>query len=173
MTLYALDGVAPKTPPAGKFWVAPNATVIGNVEIGEDVSIWFNVVIRGDNEVTRIGRGSNIQDGSVLHCDPGFPLIIGENVTVGHMACVHGCTVGNGSLIGIGAIVLNGAVVGEDCMVGAGALLPEGRSYPPRSVIIGSPGKVIRTLTDDDLARVRRTAQVYQDRWKRYVAGMK
>ena len=172
MPLYTLDGVAPKTAPAGKFWVAPNAIVIGNVEIGEDASIWFGVVVRGDLDVIRIGRGCNIQDGSVLHTDPGLPLTLHEDVTVGHLAMVHGCTVGRGSLIGIGAIVLNGAVIGEECLVGAGTLVPEGKTYPARSLILGSPGRVVRTLTEEDLARMRRTAQGYQQRWKRYVAGM-
>lgn len=173
MTLYALDGVVPKTPPAGKFWVAPNAVVIGNVDIGEDASIWFGVVARGDSDPIKIGRGCNVQENSVLHADPGFPLILDENVSVGHMAVVHGCTVGRGSLIGIGAIVLNGAVIGEECLVGAGSLVPEGKTYPPRSLILGSPGRVVRTLGEEDLARLRRTAEVYQQRWKRYAAGLK
>lgn len=172
MALYTLDGIAPRTPGDGRFWVAPNATVIGNVEIGEDASIWWNAVIRGDLDVIRIGRGCNIQDGAVLHADPGFPLTLGENATVGHLAMVHGCTVGAGALIGIGAIVLNGAVIGEDCLVGAGALIPEGKTFAPRSLILGSPGRVARTLGDDDIARLRKTAKGYQDRWKRYAAGL-
>lgn len=172
MTLYALDAVEPRTPGPGKFWVAPNATVIGNVEIGEDASIWFGAVVRGDLDVIRIGRGCNIQDGAVLHTDPGIALTLGENVSVGHLAMVHGCTVGRGSLIGIGAIVLNNAVIGEECLVGAGALVPEGKAYPARSLILGSPARVARTLSDEDVARMRRTAQGYQQRWKRYVAGM-
>ena len=172
MTLYTLDGVAPKTPGAGKFWVAPSATVIGNVEIGEDASVWWGVVIRGDLDAIRIGRGCNIQDNAVLHADPGLPLTLGENVTVGHMAMVHGCTVCAGALIGIGAIVLNGAVIGEDCLVGAGTLVPEGKSFPARSLILGSPGRVVRTLGEDDIARMRKTAKGYQDRWKRYLAGL-
>lgn len=173
MTIYTLDGIAPRTPGPGRFWVAHNATVIGNVEIGDDASIWFGAVIRGDLDVIRIGAGCNIQDGSVLHTDPGLPLTLAENCTVGHMAMVHGCTVGRGSLIGIGAIVLNGAVIGEECLVGAGTLVPEGKTYPARSLILGSPGRVARSLTEDDVARMRKTAKGYQDRWKRYVAGMK
>lgn len=172
MPLYKLDGVAPQTAAAGSFWVAPNATIIGNVEIGENVSIWFGAVLRGDLDKITIGAGCNVQDGSVLHADPGFPLTMGEGSTIGHMAIVHGCTIGKGSLIGIGAIVLNGAVIGEDCLVGAGALVPEGKSYPPRSLILGTPGRVMRELGDEDIARMRKTAQGYQQRWKRYVAGL-
>ena len=172
MALYTLDGVSPSTPSGAKFWVAPNAIVIGNVEIGDDASIWFGAVVRGDLDVIRIGAGSNIQDGSVLHTDPGLPLTLGVDCTVGHMAMVHGCTVGRGSLIGIGAIVLNGATIGEECLVGAGTLVPEGKTYPPRSLILGSPGRVARELTDADIARMRKTAAGYQQRWKRYVAGL-
>ena len=172
MTLYTLDGIAPRTPAAGSFWVAPNATVIGNVEIGENASIWFGVVVRGDLDVIRIGAGCNIQDGAVLHTDPGLPLTLGVDCTVGHTAMVHGCTVGRGSLIGIGAIVLNGASIGEECLVGAGTLIAEGKTYPARSLILGAPGRVVRQLTEDDIARMRRTALGYQQRWKRYVAGL-
>jgi carbonic anhydrase/acetyltransferase-like protein (isoleucine patch superfamily) len=153
--------------------VAPNAVVIGDVELGEDASIWFSAVVRGDLDKIRIGRGSNIQDGAVLHTDPGLPLTLGENCSVGHLAMVHGCTVGRGSLIGIGAIVLNTAVIGEECLVGAGTLIPEGKTYPARSLILGSPGKVVRELADDDVARMQRTANGYQQRWKRYVAGLR
>jgi carbonic anhydrase/acetyltransferase-like protein (isoleucine patch superfamily) len=172
MTLYSLDGVAPLTPEDAKFWVAPNAVVVGNVEIGEDASVWFGAVIRGDLDTIRIGAGTNIQDGAVLHADPGMPLTFGANCSVGHLAMVHGCTVGAGSLIGIGAIVLNGANIGEDCLVGAGTLVAEGKTFPPRSLILGSPGRVVRQLTDEDVARLRKTAAGYQQRWKRYVAGL-
>lgn len=173
MALYSLDEVAPSIPAVGRFWVAPNATIVGNVEIAEDVSVWFGAVVRGDLDVIRIGKGSNIQDGAVLHTDPGLPLTLGANCTVGHMAMVHGCTVGAGSLIGIGAIVLNGAVIGEECLVGAGTLVPEAKSFAPRSLIIGTPGRVVRQLNDDDIARMRKTAVGYQQRWKRYVSGFK
>ena len=172
MTLYTLDGVAPRTPASGSFWVAPNATVIGDVEIGEDASIWFAAVVRGDLDVIRIGAGSNIQDGSVLHTDPGLPLTLGVNCTVGHMAMVHGCTIGRGCLIGIGAIVLNGAVIGDDCLVGAGTLVAEGKTFAARSLILGTPGRVVRELTEADLARMSKTAKGYQQRWKRYAAGL-
>ena len=173
MALYSLDGVPVRTPGAGKFWVAPNATVIGTVEIGEDASIWFGAVVRGDLDVIRIGRGCNIQDGAVLHTDPGLPLTLGADCSVGHLAMVHGCTVGHGSLIGIGAIVLNRAEIGEECLIGAGALITVDKKIPPRSLVVGSPGRVVRTLTDEDIARMQRTAQGYQQRWKRYVAGLK
>ncbi len=173
MTLYSLEGVRPRTAAPGKFWVAPTAVVIGNVEIGEDASIWWGAVIRGDLDVIRIGPGCNVQDGAVLHADPGLPLTLAENVTVGHMAMVHGCTVGRASLIGIGAIVLNGAVIGEECLVGAGTLIAEGKSFPPRSLILGTPGRVVRTLGEEDIARMHKTAAGYQQRWKRYVDGLK
>lgn len=173
MPLYALDEVSVRTPGPGRFWIAPNATVVGNVEIGDDASIWFGAVVRGDSDPIRIGRGCNIQDGAVLHADPGFPLTLGPDCTVGHLAMVHGCTVGQGSLIGIGAIILNGAKFGEECLIGAGALVPEGKTFAPRSLIVGSPGKVVRTLTDDDVADLRRTAQGYQQRWKRYMVGLR
>jgi carbonic anhydrase/acetyltransferase-like protein (isoleucine patch superfamily) len=129
-------------------------------------------VIRGDLDVIRIGRGCNIQDGAVLHTDPGLPLTLGANCTVGHMAMVHGCTVGAGSLIGIGAIVLNRAVIGEECLVGAGTLVSESKAFPPRSLILGSPGRVVRSLSDEDVARMRRTAAGYQARGRRYAAGL-
>ena len=173
MALFSLDGVEVATAGPDRCWVAPNAIVIGDVELGEDTSIWFGAVVRGDLDKIRIGRGSNIQDGAVLHTDPGLPLTLGENCSVGHLAMVHGCTVGRGSLIGIGAIVLNGAAIGEECLVGAGALIPEGKTFPPRSLILGSPGKVVRELAADDVARMQRTANGYQQRWKRYVAGLR
>jgi carbonic anhydrase/acetyltransferase-like protein (isoleucine patch superfamily) len=172
MTLYSLDGVAPHTAGAGKFWVAPNAVVVGDVEIGENASIWFGAVLRGDLDRIRIGAGCNVQDGAVLHADPGFPLTMEAGSTIGHMAMVHGCTIGRGSLIGIGAVVLNGAVIGEECLVGAGTLVPEGKSYPARSLILGSPGRVVRPLGEEDVARLRKTAEGYQQRWKRYAKGL-
>jgi carbonic anhydrase/acetyltransferase-like protein (isoleucine patch superfamily) len=157
MTIYSLEGVSVVTPASGKFWVAPNATVLGRVEIEEEASVWFNAVVRGDLDVIRIGWGSNIQDGSVLHTDPGIQLTIGPD-----------CTIGRGSLIGIGAIVLNKAVIGEQCLIGAGTLVPEGKTFPPRSLVMGSPGRVVRQLTDEDVARLERTAAGYRQRWKRY-----
>lgn len=173
MPLYELDGVRVATPGAGRYWVAPSAVVVGRVEIAEDASIWFGCSVRGDNDVIRIGRGSNIQDGSVLHTDPGYPMSIGEDVTVGHMVMLHGCTIGRGSLVGIGSIIMNGVVIGEECLVGANTLIPEGKQIPPRSMVLGSPGKIIRPLTDEDVARFTGAAKRYVQNWKRFAAGMK
>ena len=172
MGLFELDGVTVKTPGDGRYWVAHNATVIGNVHIGEDASIWFNSVIRGDNELIEIGAGSNIQDGCVLHTDPGFPMVIGADCTIGHMVMLHGCKIGRGSLIGIGSIVLNGAVIGEECLVGANTLIPEGKEYPPRSLVLGSPGRVVRQLTDEDIVRLKAGATHYRENWRRFAAGL-
>ena len=173
MALYELDGKRVTTPGAGRYWVAENAVVIGNVRIEEDASIWFGSVVRGDNEPIVIGRGANIQEGSVLHTDPGFPMTIGADCTIGHMVMLHGCTIGAGSLIGIGAVVLNGAKIGEGSLIGAGALIPEGREIPPRSLVFGSPGKVIRQIDDDHAARIRHAARHYVTNWKRFVGGLK
>lgn len=173
MTLYALDAHKVSTPANGRFWVADNATVLGNVTLGEDASVWFNVVIRGDNEPIRIGARSNLQDGCVLHSDPGFPLTIGDDCTIGHMVMLHGCTIGAGSLIGIGAIVLNGANIGEGSLIGAGALIAEGKEIPPGSVVFGSPGKIVRQLTDEDKLRMRRGAAHYVANARRFAAGLK
>jgi carbonic anhydrase/acetyltransferase-like protein (isoleucine patch superfamily) len=170
MSIYALDRLRPRI--GEGCWIAHNATVIGDVSLGRDVSIWFNVVIRGDNAPIAIGDGANIQDGSILHNDEGVPLTIGANVTVGHMTMLHGCTIGDGSLIGINAVVLNNAVVGRDCLVGANALIPEGKSIPERSLVVGSPGRVIRTLTDEEVARLRGNARHYVDNARRFRAGL-
>jgi carbonic anhydrase/acetyltransferase-like protein (isoleucine patch superfamily) len=172
MALYKLDQADVTTPGAGTCWVAPNATVVGNVEIGTDASVWFNTVIRGDNERITIGARSNVQDSCVLHTDPGFPMTIGPDSTVGHMVMLHGCTIGSRSLIGIGAIILNGAVIGDDCLIGAGALIPEGKVIPPRSVVMGAPGKVVRELTDQDAARIASGVAGYVRNWKRFASGL-
>jgi carbonic anhydrase/acetyltransferase-like protein (isoleucine patch superfamily) len=172
MVLFALDGVRVQTPGEGKYWVAPNATVIGNVHIAEDVSIWFNTVIRADNEPIRIGARSNVQEGCVLHTDPGFPMTIGPDCTVGHMVMLHGCTIGRGSLVGIGAIILNGAMIGEECLIGAHALIPEGREVPARSLVLGAPGKIVRPVTDNDLARMQSAVTTYMRNWRRFSAKM-
>jgi carbonic anhydrase/acetyltransferase-like protein (isoleucine patch superfamily) len=168
MALYVLDGRRVTVPASGLYWVADNAVLTGKVVIEEDASVWFNTVVRGDNDAIVIGARSNVQDGCVLHTDPGFPLTIGPEATIGHMAMLHGCTIGRGALIGIGAIVLNGARIGAECMVGAGALIPEGKEIPDRSVVFGSPGKVMRQVTDKDLERMRWGVQLYVDRWKTY-----
>ena len=172
MGLFALDGAKVQTPGEGKYWVAPTATVIGNVHIAEDASIWFNSVIRGDNEPIHIGARSNVQDGCVLHTDPGFPMRIGPDCTVGHMVMLHGCTIGRGSLIGIGAIVLNGAVIGDECLIGAHALVPEDRDIPARSVVLGAPGKIVRQVTEDDLARMKSGVASYLRNWRRFSSTM-
>jgi len=173
MALYELNGVKVRTPGPGKYWVAEDATVIGNVEIGEDVSIWFGAVVRGDNDLITIGPGSNIQDDCVLHVDPGFPIHIGEGVAIGHKAMLHGCAIGDGTLIGMGAIVLNGAVIGEQCLIGANTLVGEGKVIPPRSLVLGSPGKVVREMTEKDLARIAKGPAIYRKRWREYVATFK
>jgi carbonic anhydrase/acetyltransferase-like protein (isoleucine patch superfamily) len=172
MALYALDGHKVETPASGRFWVAENAVVLGNVIIEDDATVWFNVVMRGDNEPIRVGLRSNVQDGAVLHTDPGFPLTIGADCTIGHMAMLHGCTIGDGSLIGIGAIVLNGAKIGAGCLIGAGALIGEGKEIPPGSVVMGAPGKVIRQLTEADQTRIRRGAEMYGKNGQRFKAGL-
>jgi carbonic anhydrase/acetyltransferase-like protein (isoleucine patch superfamily) len=153
MAIYSIGQTRPLL--AATAWVAPGAHVLGRVELSENASIWFGAVLRGDNEPILIGIGSNVQENAVLHTDMGFPLTLGAYVTVGHQAMLHGCTVGDGSLIGIQAVVLNGARIGRDCLIGAGALIPEGKVIPDRSVVVGSPGKIVRELTDADIARIR------------------
>ena len=171
MAIYQLDDLSPTIHPSA--WVADNAQVVGNVSLGEDCSVWFGVVMRGDTERLTIGRGTNIQDASVLHADPGMPLIIGENVSVGHQVMLHGCTVGDGSLIGIGAIVLNGARIGKNCLVGAGALVTEGKEFPDGSMILGSPAKAVRQLSPDQIAGLRKAAAHYMANARRYRSGLK
>lgn len=154
-------------------WVAESAQVIGRVTLEEDVSIWFNAVLRGDSDHLHIGRGSNIQDGSVLHADHGFPLVLGEGVTVGHQVMLHGCTVGDHSLIGIGAVVLNGARIGKHCLVGAGSLVTEGKEFPEGSLIMGSPAKAVRQLTPEQIAGLKASAAHYIANGRRYAADLK
>ncbi|THF63441.1 gamma carbonic anhydrase family protein [Pseudothauera rhizosphaerae] len=171
MAIYALGDHAPRFGEGS--WVADNATVIGRVEAGRDVSIWYNVVIRGDNDPITIGNGTNIQDGSILHNDDGVPLVIGADVTIGHMVMLHGCTVGGGSLIGINAVILNHAVIGRNCIIGANALIPEGKVIPDRSLVVGSPGRIIRELSDEDIAKLRANAAHYVDNARRYAAELR
>jgi carbonic anhydrase/acetyltransferase-like protein (isoleucine patch superfamily) len=173
MALYEFNGKRVQTPTSGRFWVAENATVLGNVSIEEDASVWFSAVIRGDNEPIVLGARSNIQDGAVLHTDPGFPMTIGADCTIGHMAMLHGCTIGAGSLVGIGAVVLNGAKIGEGSLIGAQALVGEGKEIPPRSLVLGAPGKVVRTLTDEQAALLQRGAKHYVQNWQRFKASLK
>ena len=171
MALYELDGLAPRV--AESAWVAESAEVMGNVVLGDNASIWFGAVLRGDNETLTIGAGTNVQDGSVLHSDHGQPLTLGERVTVGHKVVLHGCTVGDESLIGIGAVVLNGARIGKNCLVGAGALVTEGKEFPDGSMILGSPAKAVRQLTPEQMAGLRKSAQTYIDNARRFRAGLR
>ena len=172
MTAYKLDGRVPVTPPEGEYWIAPTAVVLGHVILKKNASIWFGAVLRGDNDPITVGENSNVQDNCVLHTDPGGPLTIGDNVTVGHMVMMHGCTIGDNSLIGIGAIVLNGARIGRNCLIGAGALIPEGKEIADFSVVMGAPGRVVRTLTAQDGASLAAGALHYVDNWKRFKAGL-
>ena len=170
MAVFRLGDRIPRIHPSA--WIADAAQVIGLVEIGADSSVWFNATLRGDNELIKVGASSNLQEAAVLHTDPGCPLTIGDWVTVGHQAMLHGCTIGDGTLIGIQAVVLNGAKIGRDCLIGAGALVTEGKEIPDRSVVLGSPAKVVRQLSDEDVARIRRGAQTYVDRAKMYRAEL-
>ena len=160
--ILSLDGVSPRF--AGRHYVAPGAVLVGDVRLGSDVSVWFNAVIRADNAPIRIGDGSNVQEGAVLHVDPGVPLEVGRHVTIGHQAMLHGCTVGDGTLIGIGAVVLNGARIGENCLVGAKALVTEGTEVPPGSLVLGSPAKVVRALSAEAIEGVRAGARSYVEK---------
>lgn len=166
MAVYRLSGNAPQVPSSA--FVADAAAVIGQVTLGEKASVWFGAVIRGDNEPIRIGNGSNVQEGAVLHVDPGFPMAIGDGVTIGHQAMLHGCTVGDGSLIGIQAVVMNGAMIGRDSIVGAGAVVTEGKRFPDRSLILGAPAKVVRELTDADVQNLAAAADGYVTRAEQF-----
>jgi carbonic anhydrase/acetyltransferase-like protein (isoleucine patch superfamily) len=171
MAIYELDGKAPQLGPGA--WVADSATVLGTVELAENASVWYGAVLRGDTEPIRVGRNSNIQDLSVLHADHGLPLTIGDNVTVGHQVMLHGCTIGDGSLIGIQAVVLNGAKIGRNCIVGAGSLVTEGKEFPDNSLIVGSPAKVKRTLDEGEARKLALSAEHYVANARRHAKGMK
>ncbi len=173
MPLYALDDDQPTLPADDRYWVAPDANVIGRVILGEDVGIWFGATLRGDNEPITVGARSNIQEGVVVHTDPGKPVTIGEGCTIGHSAIIHGCTIGDNSLIGMGATVLNGAVIGNNCLVGANALVTEGKVFPDNSLIVGAPAKAIRTLDEAALAGLKRSADGYVHNWQRFKKGLK
>ena len=157
----------------GDYWVADNATVVGSVSLGDNASVWFNAVVRGDCELITIGANTNVQDGSVLHADFGKPLVIGDNVTIGHQAMLHGCEIGDGSLIGIGAVVLNGAKIGKGCIIGAKALIPEGKDIPDGSLVVGAPGKVVRTLSEPEQQMLLLSAQHYVHNAKQFRDNMK
>ena len=164
---YDLEDKKPKN--SGENWVAPNAVVIGDVTLEKNSSVWFNATLRGDIENILIGEGSNVQDGSVLHTDPGCPLRIGKDVTIGHIVMLHGCTIGDNSLIGIGAVILNNAKIGKNCIIGAKALITENKEIPDNSLVVGAPGRVVRKLTDEEIVKITENAKHYQDNWKRYV----
>ena len=170
MTIYRLDERVPDIDPSA--WVAPGASVMGAVELAAESSVWFGAVLRSDMALIRVGRRSNVQDGSVVHADPGYPTTIGENVTVGHLVMLHGCTIGDGSLIGIGSVILNGARIGRNCLVGARSLVTEGKHFPDGSLIMGSPAVVVRPLTPEQMERLAHAADHYVDNAKRFRAGL-
>ena len=173
MTVYALGDSKPQLPPEGEYWVAPNASVIGNVILHPNASVWFGATLRGDNDPITVGPDSNIQDGSVLHTDLGSPLTLGRGVTVGHNAMLHGCEVGDYSLIGIGAVVLNGAKIGRNCIIGANALITEGKVIPDNSLVMGQPGKVVRERDPEHIAVLQMSAEHYVQNWTRFAAELR
>jgi carbonic anhydrase/acetyltransferase-like protein (isoleucine patch superfamily) len=173
MTTFVLDGIAPQLPDEGTYWIAASADVIGHVRLERNASVWFNAVLRGDNELILVGEGSNIQDGCVLHTDMGSPLTIGRNCTIGHNAMLHGCTIGENSLVGIGAVVLNDAVIGKNCLIGACALIAERKIIPDNSLVMGSPGRVVRELDAEAIARLGAAAASYVRNWQKYVKGLR
>lgn len=171
MTIHTLDGTGPRL--LGDNWIAPDAAVIGNVTLGQGAAVWFNAVLRGDNEAIEIGARTNIQDLTMVHADPGFPVTIGEGCTIGHRAIIHGCTIGPNTLVGMGAIILNGAKIGRDCLIGAGAIVTEGKEIPDGSLVIGSPGKVVRPLTEDQIAGLAASAEGYVRNAARFAEGLR
>lgn len=173
MTVYALEDLEPTLPAEGRYWIAPSAAVIGMVTLGEDVSIWFGAVLRGDNEPIVLGARTNIQEHVVIHTDPSFPCTVGPDCTVGHRAILHGCTLGANTLVGMGAIVLNGAKVGDNCLIGAGALVAEGREIPDNSLVLGMPGKVVREVNEEQIAIAKRAGASYVARSKRFATGLR
>ena len=173
MTIYALGDSKPQLPPQGEYWVAPSASVIGNVILHPNASVWFGAVLRGDNDPITVGPDSNVQDGSVLHTDMGSPLTLGRGVTVGHKAMLHGCEVGDYSLIGIGAVVLNGVKIGRNCIIGAKALITEGKIIPDNSLVVGQPGKVVRERDPAHIAVLQMSAEHYVQNWKRFAAELR
>lgn len=169
--IYELDGVRPTV--GRDVWIAPGAHVMGNVVLEDEAGIWFGVTLRGDNEVIRIGHGTNVQENVVCHTDMGYPLTVGPNCTIGHKAMLHGCTIGAGTLIGMGATILNGAVIGDGCLIGAGALVTEGKVIPDGSLVMGAPGKVVRTLDEAGRARLLASAEGYRKNARRFLAGLR
>jgi carbonic anhydrase/acetyltransferase-like protein (isoleucine patch superfamily) len=173
MPCYGLDGDVPKLPPEGRYWIAPNASVIGRVRLELDASVWFGAVLRGDNDFIHIGEGSNIQDNAVLHTDIDEPLAVGAHCTIGHHAILHACTIEDGSLIGMGAVVLNRARIGRNCLIGAKALVTEGKEIPDGSLVLGSPARVVRPLNAEEVAQLKESALSYVHNWRRFAAGLK
>lgn len=172
MSVYGLDGRIPDLPGPHEYWIAPNATVLGRVIMKKNASVWFGAVLRGDNDPITVGENSNVQDNCVLHTDFGEPLVIGANVTIGHMVMLHGCAIGDGSLIGIGAVVLGRAKIGRQCLIGARSLITEGKEIPDRSVVMGAPGKVVRTLSESEGEALAAGAMHYVANWKRFRSGL-
>ncbi len=173
MGVYSLDGQAPELPADGRYFIAETAVVIGKVRLLRDASVWFGAVLRGDNEWIEIGEGTNVQESSTLHTDMGFPMTIGKGCVIGHNVIVHGCTIGERSLVGMGSIVMNGARIGKNCVIGAGAIITEGKEFPDNSLIIGAPAKVIRTLDDATVAEMLTGADFYVQNYQRFKAGLK
>ncbi len=171
MTIYALDGVTPEV--TGEHWIAPGAVVLGRVILKRNASVWFGAVLRGDNDPIIIGENSNVQDGSILHTDVGAPLTIGANCTIGHMVMLHGCSIGDNTLVGIGSVVLNGARIGKNCIIGARSLITEGKEIPDNSLVMGAPGKIVRELTPELAQMNTFSALHYVENWKRYATGLK
>lgn len=172
MTVYGLDASVPVLPETGEYWIASEAVVAGRVRIGRNVSIWFGAVLRAEDEWMTLGEGTNVQDGCVLHVDPGYPLDIGRNCTIGHRAIVHGCTIGENSLIGMGSTVLNGARIGRNCLIGANCLITENKIIPDNSLVMGAPGKIVRELDESTIRGLSRSAEGYQARWRQYANGL-
>jgi carbonic anhydrase/acetyltransferase-like protein (isoleucine patch superfamily) len=173
MAVYNLGDVAPELPDDGEYWIAPNAVVLGRVILKKNASIWFGATVRGDNDPVIIGENSNVQDGSVLHTDHGSPLTLGDHVTIGHMVMLHGCTIGDNSLIGIGSVILNGAKIGRNCLIGANCLITEGKEIPDNSLVMGAPGKVVREIADAQTRVLTASAMSYVQNWRRYRRELK
>jgi carbonic anhydrase/acetyltransferase-like protein (isoleucine patch superfamily) len=173
METWSLDGIAPELPEDGDFWIAPGARLIGRVRLAPGASVWFNAVLRGDNEPINVGTNSNVQDGCILHTDMGYPLDIGANCTIGHIAILHGCTIGDGSLVGMGATVLNGARIGRGVLIGAGALITEGKHIPDGSLVVGRPGRVARVLDEGETAGLLASAENYRNNMRRFRNGLR
>jgi len=173
MAIYALDGLAPDLPDDGSYYIADTAVLIGRVRLKTDASVWFGSVLRGDNEWIELGARSQIQDNATLHTDPGFPLTIGSDCVIGHNVVMHGCTVGDNSLIGMGAILMNGVKIGKNSLVGAGAVVTEGKTFPDNSLIVGAPARAIRSVDEKILQMIREGADIYVRRWKQYAKGLK